>query len=78
MSERSFVETFQQKLDSIYQRAESAGMTITGLCKSAGISRATPDRWRRRPPHTITLIDRFEEEVRKVEEANAAASSQQQ
>lgn len=64
----SFGDVFLARLDKIVEDAEAAGINLTIVCALAGISRATPDRWRRNLPKTISLIETMEgiiEEHRK-------------
>lgn len=56
----SLSELFRQRLDDLEREALRSGLNLTALCKRAGISRATPDRWRRRLPKTIQIIDSLE------------------
>lgn len=62
---------FTARANDIRARALAAGSSITQLCKLAGTARATPDRWLKRAPKTIALIDKLEEELVKIEEAKA-------
>jgi hypothetical protein len=41
---------------------------MTSICKDAGISRATPDRWKRGTPRTIEIVDQMEQIVAKAAE----------
>ena len=64
----TFEEEFRARLDDIIKRGAAVGLTVTQLCSNAGVARATPDRWRKRAPKTIKLIDQFEAEVARAEE----------
>lgn len=70
MSEQKFSELFLKELDDIEDRAQKAGLTITGVCRKAGVSRATPDRWRGEVPNTIAIMDKMKAVVVEAEEAN--------
>lgn len=72
MSEPTFGEVFRDRLDKVEAAAKAAGINMTVVCKEAGISRATPDRWRRKLPKTIDIIDKMEKVVAKYK-ATAAA-----
>ena len=56
----TFGEVFRARLDRIVEDSEAAGINLTIVCALAGISRATPDRWRRSLPKTIALIETME------------------
>ncbi len=65
----TFEAEFRRRLNSIISRGAAVGMTVTKLCKAAGVARATPDRWRKKAPKTIELIDQFEAQVVEAEKA---------
>ena len=60
---------FRKHVESIERKARAAGLNWTEVCKRAGVSRATPDRWRIAPPKSVSLMDQLEtvvdEELRK-------------
>lgn len=68
----SFPSIFHERIDDIERRALHAGLNLTAICKSIGISRSTPDRWRRRIPRTIAIIDEMEACVATAEKKKAA------
>lgn len=68
----SFAQVFRDKLDAIEGRAKACGLTLTDLCRESGIARATPDRWRKRPPKSIQLVDKLEDVVIRAEKNRAA------
>jgi transposase-like protein len=59
----TFGEVFLERLETIIDDANRAGINLTKVCARAGISRATPDRWRRKLPKTIEIIDTMEEVI---------------
>jgi len=67
--QNTFEQEFRTRLDDIIKRGQAVGMTVTKLCKATGIARATPDRWRKKAPKTIELVDQFEAEVAAAEKA---------
>jgi transposase-like protein len=71
MSEPTFGEVFRDRLDKVEAAAKAAGINMTVVCKEAGISRATPDRWRRKLPKTAEIIDKMEKVVAKYKAAAA-------
>lgn len=56
----AFTTIFKKRLDEIERDALASGLNITAICRGAKISRATPDRWRKRAPKTIEIIDEME------------------
>lgn len=56
----TFEEEFNRRLNDIIKRGEVHGLTLTHICREAGVARATPDRWRAKPPLSITLVDKME------------------
>jgi hypothetical protein len=61
----SFGELFLARLQELEEEAKLCGLNMTVICKEAGISRASPDRWRRELPKTILLMETMEEIVAK-------------
>jgi transposase-like protein len=51
-----FVQVFNKTLDQIEADAREVGLTLTSICRETGVSRATPDRWRKKTPTTIKLL----------------------
>ena len=70
---RNFEVVFNQALDELEEEAKLVGLTMTSICRTVDISRATPDRWRRKPPLTIRLIREMQQvvEKRKIEIAKS-------
>jgi hypothetical protein len=60
-----FGELFLSRLEELESEAKECGLNITAICKEAGISRASPDRWRKELPKTIHLIEKMESIVAK-------------
>lgn len=67
--ERSFSEDFDLRIKDIRKRADACGISIAELCRRAGVSRSTPDRWFERIPKSIMVVDLFIDELVKVEAA---------
>ena len=59
----TFGEVFLARLDKIVEDANAAGINLTIVCARAGISRATPDRWRRELPKTIETLEAMEKVI---------------
>ncbi|EIP9220998.1 hypothetical protein LT875_002444 [Salmonella enterica] len=53
----TFETEFYRRVEMIKQRAKDAGTNITQLCKAAGVSRTTPERWEKRVPKSIGILD---------------------
>lgn len=61
MAEKSnFTDEFKKRVDAIETRAKAVGLNFTSICKEAGISRATPDRWKKQTPKTIEIVTTME------------------
>ncbi len=52
----------------IKERAEKIGMSISELCKRTEIHRTTLDHWSRKEPHTLELLQKIEQELKKAED----------
>lgn len=75
MEDSTLEKEFMRRVKQLNERAKAAGTNITELCRIAGVSRTTPERWNKRVPKSITIFDLvFEallgiEKVKKEEEA---------
>jgi DNA invertase Pin-like site-specific DNA recombinase len=58
--EQTFTENFQTRLARLEQEASELGESWSSICRGTGISRATPDRWKREVPNTVVLLDKME------------------
>jgi len=56
----TFTDEFRKRIEKIETDAKSVGLNFTSICKEAGISRATPDRWKKSTPKTIEIITKIE------------------
>lgn len=56
----TFTDTFKKRLTEIEGEAKAAGLNFTSICKEAGISRATPDRWKKSVPKTVEILTLME------------------
>lgn len=61
----TFTDDFRARIDALETKAHKVGLNLTEVCRQAGVSRATPDRWRRETPKTIALVTSMEEIVEK-------------
>lgn len=52
----NFVDDFKTALDNLESDAKSVGLNLTSICRETGVSRATPDRWRKHIPKTIEIV----------------------
>ena len=59
----TFDDVFKERIKKIEADAREVGLNFTSICKKAGISRATPDRWQRDIPKTIKIVAKMEEIV---------------
>lgn len=74
MSSDNYIKDFYAAIDKLEEDAAKVGMTLTSICRATGISRATPDRWRRETPTTVMLLQKMQQVVRD-EEARIAAGA---
>lgn len=65
MPKRTYVDEFKERVAKIESDAVAVGLNLTVICKEAGISRATPDRWRKKTPKTVLLIKKLEGIIEK-------------
>lgn len=56
----TYEDEFKARVAKLEKDASAAGTNLTEVCREAGVSRATPDRWRKKTPKTIALICRME------------------
>lgn len=56
----TFDEVFKKRIVQLERDARDVGLNLTSVCKLAGISRATPDRWKRKAPATIEIVTRMD------------------
>lgn len=56
----TYTEDFKKRIEKIEVEAKATGQNLTSICKEAGISRATPDRWKKSVPKTIAIITHLE------------------
>lgn len=59
-AKKTYVDEFKARVDKMEKDAAEVGLNFTVICREAGISRATPDRWRKKTPKTILLIAQIE------------------
>ncbi len=76
MSEK-FTETFKSAITDIKTKAAEKGVSMRALCKEAGISRATPDRWLAKPPNSIVLVEKLQEAAEVTEPARRRKAGDQ-
>jgi len=60
---KPFDDLFKERLARIEADAHAVGLNFTSICREAGISRATPDRWKRETPKTIEILTVMEKIV---------------
>ena len=74
MTTQTFEAVFCSRVAKIEADARAVGLNFTTICKEAGISRATPDRWKRGTPRTIEIVDQMEKIVAKAVEGAKQAN----
>lgn len=57
---QTFTDDFNDRISKIEADAKACGLNWTSICKEAGLSRATPDRWKKKAPKTIAIITKME------------------
>lgn len=75
MSKKTFTDQFKERLSNIENEAKTLGINWTVICKEAGLSRATPDRWKKHTPKTVQIVDRMEQILARHKETAAAAAA---
>lgn len=70
-TQTNFTEDFRAKISAIEAEAKECGLNWTSICKEAGLSRATPDRWKRKTPKTIEVVSKMQQIVARHKEASA-------
>jgi len=70
----TFTDEFQKRIKKIEDDAKSVGLNFTSLCIEAGISRATPDRWKKSTPKTVAIVTKLEGLVAEHKAKSAAAT----
>lgn len=68
---KNLTTAFTQAITDLEQDVKAAGSNMTELCREAGISRTTPDRWRVKPPATIALVSKLQGIVARKSAAKA-------
>ena len=70
-----FDDVFKKRIEKIEVDAKAVGLNFTSICQKAGISRATPDRWKRSTPKTIAIVSQMEQIVasHKAEQSQSVA-----
>lgn len=56
----TYEDEFKARVSKLERDAQAAGLNLTAVCREAGVSRATPDRWRKKTPKTIALVTAME------------------
>lgn len=57
---QNFSDVFRDRIKKIEADAKECSLNLTSICQEAGMSRATPDRWKRSTPKTIKLVEIIE------------------
>ena len=72
MDDSTFEAEFYRRVELIKERAKDAGTNITQLCRMAGVSRTTPERWEKRVPKSIGILDLMFQALLEVEQDRKA------
>lgn len=65
--EGSAEAAFLARLDSIEARGKKLGLSMPQITGLAGVARATPERWRRKVPQSVLLLDKLEDFIAAAE-----------
>lgn len=71
MKQENFDAVFQVSLERLLAEAKAVGLSVSALCRRAGASRTTPDRWRQQAPETIRLLAKMQTIVQEEKDKNA-------
>jgi len=72
---KTFDKVFSEELDKIREEGRAIGMSMSEICSRSGVARASPDRWRSKPPKTIQLVADMQRAVADRKEEMAAEQS---
>lgn len=59
----TFDKVFDETIKRLEAEAKEVGLTFTSICRDTGISRATPDRWRKDMPETVKIVAKMQNVV---------------
>lgn len=62
-STKNIERVFTDSLSDLKSDAKAAGLSLSAVCKQAGVARATPDRWALNPPKTIRTLAKMQDIV---------------
>lgn len=65
----TFTDEFRKRITAIEADAKACGLNWTSICKEAGLSRATPDRWKKKTPKTVEVVTQVEQIVARHKQA---------
>lgn len=74
MENNNFTKVFNATLSQLEVDAKAAGSNLTEVCREAGVSRTTPDRWKAKPPATVALVTKMQNVVAEKAAAKAQAA----
>lgn len=60
---KNIEQVFKESLEDLKADAKAAGMSLTSVCREAGVARATPDRWAQNTPKTIRVLAKMQDTV---------------
>jgi len=72
---KNFAAVFNDTLIQLESDAKAAGSNLTEVCRDAGVSRTTPDRWKAKPPATVAIVSRMQGVVAEKAAAKAALAA---
>lgn len=60
---KNFVDVFNDAITKLEIDAKAIGSNMTEVCREAGVSRTTPDRWKEKPPATVATLAKLQDFV---------------
>lgn len=55
--------------------AVEAGISLTEICKRAGIQRQTVQKWKDKEPHTLVVLNKLRAEIKKAKETKTTVTT---
>ena len=61
----NIAQVFQQAVEDLMANARRLGIPMSDICAGAGASRTTPSRWLRKPPESVAVLAKLQDELSK-------------
>lgn len=73
MTDKNFCDSFRDSVTALHADAAAAGIPMSDVCKGAGVSRATPHRYLKKIPATISALANMQDALARLKAAKARA-----